>query len=59
LIGRGGSGEIYLARDKELSQTVALKFLAGQPRRETEMLIAEARAASALNHPNILTGIFR
>jgi eukaryotic-like serine/threonine-protein kinase len=55
LLGRGGSGQIYLARDKELGRTIALKCLPGGSSHDTETLLREARAASALNHPNIVT----
>src|SRR5712692_4487063 len=58
LIGAGGMGEVYRARDTKLGREVALKVLArsvtGDPkyfRRFEE----EARLASVLNHPNIVT----
>jgi serine/threonine-protein kinase len=58
LLGVGGMGEVYLAHHKRLRRKVALKFLPayltnnGAQLRRFEQ---EARAASALNHPNILT----
>ncbi|HEX8170249.1 MAG TPA: protein kinase [Thermoanaerobaculia bacterium] len=58
LIGAGGMGEVYLAHDTELQRPVALKVLAGEARHDAELrerLQYEARAASALNHPNIIT----
>ena len=59
LLGKGGSGEVFSARDLELDRPVALKFLAShllvQGAKATENLIREAKAASALNHPNIIT----
>ena len=53
-IGTGGMGEVWKARDRVLDRLVALKFLSGpaSPHRD---LLHEARAASALNHPNIVT----
>ncbi len=57
-IGTGGMGEVYQAVDVELERTLALKILpaefANDPGR-MRRFIQEARAASGLNHPNILT----
>ena len=57
-IGAGGMGEVYLAEDTKLDRKVALKILpadvAAHPDR-MQRFVQEAKAASALNHPNIIT----
>jgi serine/threonine protein kinase/dipeptidyl aminopeptidase/acylaminoacyl peptidase len=52
-VGRGGMGEVWKAHDEELDRAVALKFMSlGFP---VNQLTREARMASALNHPGIVT----
>jgi len=57
-LGRGGMGEVYLAEDLKLARKVAIKFLpqALMANEQARMrLLREARAAAALDHPNICT----
>src|SRR5438477_8034521 len=57
-VGAGGMGEVYLAQDTKLDRKVALKILpaavAAHPDR-MKRFVQEAKTASALNHPNIIT----
>ncbi len=58
LLGGGGMGQVYLARDTKLSRDVALKRIVNEAMHDAELrrrLEQEARAASALNHPGIAT----
>lgn len=58
LLGEGGMGQVYRARDTVLNRTVALKILAASTPDDSESkrrLLREARAASALNHHNVVT----
>src|SRR5271154_2109703 len=57
-LGAGGMGEVYRARDARLGRTVAIKVISPESTRNPANLLRfeqEAKAASALNHPNILT----
>ena len=58
VLGEGGMGEVYLAKDSRLDRTVALKVLSEEisaDRRRMQRFRQEARIASSLNQPNILT----
>jgi len=58
LLGAGGMGEVYRARDPRLGREVAVKVLSGDVASDPERLARferEARAVAALSHPNVLT----
>jgi tetratricopeptide (TPR) repeat protein len=57
-VGQGGMGEVYAAEDLKLGRRVAMKMLPAGARQDSKArkrLLQEARSASALNHPNIVT----
>ena len=54
LLGEGGSGRVYRALDVVLDRLVAIKILVKPDQRETGYMVAEARAAARLLHPNIV-----
>jgi serine/threonine protein kinase/Tfp pilus assembly protein PilF len=57
-LGQGGMGEVYLAQDTKLDRNVAIKLLSpdiANDKNRMNRFVQEAKAASALNHPNIIT----
>jgi serine/threonine protein kinase/formylglycine-generating enzyme required for sulfatase activity len=55
LLGAGGMGEVYLAKDLRLNRNVALKFLTLMEENANKRFLREAQAAAALEHPHICT----
>src|SRR5258707_41209 len=54
-VGQGGMGKVYSAHDPDLNREVRLKVMRPRAEPPAEQFIREAQAASALNHPNIVT----
>ena len=55
LLGQGGMGTVYVARDTTLHREAAIKIIADEGQTSRARLLREARSAAALNHPNICT----
>jgi serine/threonine-protein kinase len=53
LLGKGGMGEVWRARDKELGRDVALKFVKSADPEDEKRFVREAQLVARLNHPNI------
>ena len=53
LLGRGGMGSVYKARDRRLDRTIAIKFLLGADPTLTMRFLREARAQARIDHPNV------
>jgi len=53
LLGKGGMGVVYKARDRRLDRTVAVKFILGADPNLTMRLLREARAQARIDHPNV------